>query len=91
MILIIDVVLFLVVIYLGYILERKWMTVYVGFDPTNKYWNYFLCDGVADDVQIQAALDALPRWGGLVNLSGGTFSVENELQTKRRAVLKGES
>lgn len=33
----------------------------------------FVCDGVADEVQIQAALDALPDTGGLVQLLAGDY------------------
>lgn len=35
----------------------------------------YVCDGTADDVQIQAALDALPATGGTVALSSGTFTL----------------
>lgn len=35
----------------------------------------YTCDGTADDVQIQAALDALPAAGGTVMLSPGLFTV----------------
>lgn len=34
----------------------------------------WVCDGVADNVEIQAAIDALPAAGGKVQLSEGTFS-----------------
>jgi len=34
-----------------------------------------ICDGVADEVQIQAALTALPSTGGKVLLSAGTFTL----------------
>ena len=34
----------------------------------------FVCDGTADEVQIQAAIDALPTLGGIVQLSEGTFN-----------------
>lgn len=34
----------------------------------------FVCDGVADDVQIQAAIDSLPAGGGDVELAGSTFN-----------------
>lgn len=33
----------------------------------------YVCDGVADEVTIQSALDALPATGGLVQLLGGEF------------------
>lgn len=92
MILILDAVLLLIVIYLWFTLEKKWMTVYVGKDPTNPYWNYFYCDGVADNVQIQAAIDAMPRWGGLVNFAIGRYEIEETIEiTKKNATLKGES
>lgn len=34
-----------------------------------------ICDGTADDVEIQAAIDALPASGGTVKFSTGTFSL----------------
>lgn len=33
----------------------------------------YVCDGVADNVEIQAAIDGLPSTGGVVRLSAGTF------------------
>src|SRR3989338_6523001 len=43
-----------------------------------KRWADYTCDGTADDVQIQAAIDALPASGeiqdGTVVLSEGTFT-----------------
>jgi len=38
-----------------------------------------ICDGTDDDVQIQAALDALPSMGGDVRLSEGTFTVASTI------------
>jgi hypothetical protein len=35
----------------------------------------WVCDGTADDVQIQAAIDALPSGGGQVSLSDGIFNI----------------
>lgn len=35
----------------------------------------YLCDGTDDDVQIQAAVNALPAYGGRVLLSEGTFNI----------------
>ena len=90
MILWIDAALLLAVVYLWFTLEKKWMTVYVGFDPTNPNWNYFCCDGVADNVQIQAALDAMPRLGGLVNLAIGGYEIEESIEiTKKNTTIKG--
>lgn len=39
----------------------------------------WLCSGTADDVQIQAAIDALPAGGGKVVLSEGTFNPAAEI------------
>lgn len=36
----------------------------------------YLCDGTNDEVQIQAAIDALPATGGKIQLSSGTFTVD---------------
>lgn len=35
----------------------------------------YVCDGTADDVEIQAAINALPVGGGRVQLSEGTFTI----------------
>ena len=39
----------------------------------------YRCDGTADDVQIQAAIDALPAGGGKVVLSEGTFTLTSAI------------
>lgn len=38
-----------------------------------------ICDGTADDVEIQAAIDALPSGGGKVVLSEGTFTLSAQI------------
>ena len=91
MILIIDAALLLVVIYLWFTLEKKWMTIYVGFDPNNKALNYFLVDGEEDNIQVQAALDALPRWGGVVNLGAGTYNIDGVKLNRKNTRLQGVS
>lgn len=40
----------------------------------------YVCDGTADNVEIQAALDALPTAGGKVLLLEGTFSISAAIQ-----------
>ena len=52
-------------------------TAFVGFDPSkNHYVNYFLCDGVADDVQIQDAFDYLATLGeGSLMAESGTYDI----------------
>ncbi len=50
----------------------------------------FICDGTADDVQIQAALNSLPAVGGTVVLSSGTFNVNARvLETTDNIHIKG--
>ncbi len=39
----------------------------------------WVADGIADDVQIQAAIDALPAAGGVVSLSTGYFNITNTI------------
>jgi len=41
---------------------------------TSKAQADYVCDGTADDVEIQAAIDALPASGGEVRLLGGTYT-----------------
>jgi hypothetical protein len=50
----------------------------------------YLCDGTADDVQIQAAIDALPANGGRVLLSEGTFTLAASIQLKSGTLLQGQ-
>jgi len=51
----------------------------------------YLCDGVADDVQINQALNALPAGGGRVMLSEGTFNIVNPITIPRsNIILRGQ-
>lgn len=50
----------------------------------------FVCDGTADDVQIQAAIDALPAGGGTVMLTEGTLTVASPVQLKSGTRLIGQ-
>lgn len=47
--------------------------------PEQKSQADWVCDGVDDDVELQAALDALPAGGGLIGLSAGTYALSNQL------------
>lgn len=49
----------------------------------------YLCDGVADNVQIQAALNALPAANGRVMLSEGTFNCSVGITVPANSVLEG--
>jgi len=61
-----------------------------AIDLVNTYVNY-VCDSSADNVQIQAAIDALPSTGGKVVLSDGTFSLSAVITiVKSNVVLEGQ-
>lgn len=49
----------------------------------------YVCDGVNDQVEIQAALDALPATGGEVKLLEGTYNVEDTVWLNSNQTLKG--
>lgn len=46
---------------------------------TNKAQADFVCDGTADDVQIQAAIDALPTNGGSIVFTDGDFYCDDRI------------
>lgn len=47
----------------------------------------FVCDGTEDEVEIQAAIDALPANGGLIELMEGTYSIsDNNLSANLAAI-----
>lgn len=50
----------------------------------------FICDGTADQVEIQAAIDALPATGGSVVLSDGTFNTSAAILTRYGLTLSGQ-
>jgi len=50
----------------------------------------YLCDGAADDVQIQDAMDELAGAGGTVRLSTGTFAIATALDMPSGITLKGQ-
>lgn len=39
----------------------------------------YLCDGTADDVEIQAAINALPATGGEIVILDGTYNINNDI------------
>ena len=51
----------------------------------------FVCDGIADEVEIQAAIDSLPNGGGEVKLSEGVFviSATGISITKDNVLIRG--
>lgn len=50
----------------------------------------YFCDGVADQEQINAALDGLPADGGQVVLLRGTFTISDSILVHSRAYLLGQ-
>jgi len=50
----------------------------------------YVCDGTADDVEIQAAIDALPAGGGKVILSDGTFTAAAGITRCDNLILEGQ-
>ena len=49
----------------------------------------YVCDGIDDHIEIQAAIDALPATGGEIRLSSGTFSIEASLVLDSNQTLRG--
>jgi len=49
----------------------------------------YVCSGADDQVQVQAAIDALPAGGGRVCLSSGTFLIQNLTETEVGLPLSG--
>ena len=40
----------------------------------------YLCDGIDDQIEIQAAIDSLPSHGGVVILDDGPFNITGEIR-----------
>jgi hypothetical protein len=49
----------------------------------------YVCDGTADNVEIQAAIDALPSGGGKINLSAGTFNISSTVNGASDVLIDG--
>ncbi len=50
----------------------------------------YLCDGTDDQVEIQAAIDALPSGGGRVILMDGTYYITQSINLDSRVSLSGQ-
>lgn len=60
--------------------------------PAAKEQSNFICDGVADEVQIQAAVNLLAGTGGTVLLTGGQFNIAQKITISASNVrIVGES
>jgi len=58
-------------------------------DSVHKNMADYVCDGVNDHVEIQAALDALPATGGEVKLLDGTYNCEATINLDSNQTLRG--
>lgn len=47
----------------------------------------FVCDGSGDEVQIQAAIDALPTQGGVISLTSGTFNIDAVVNVNKAGMI----
>ncbi len=59
-------------------------------DPRSKLRADYVCDGTADNVEIQAAIDSLPSVGGKVVLSEGTFTLAAKVLIDSLTTLEGQ-
>jgi len=50
----------------------------------------YICDGIDDQHEIQAAIDALPARGGTVQLTEGTFNCAGSVLPRTHTILKGK-
>ena len=57
--------------------------------PNSKAQADFVCDGSDDNVEIQAAIDALPVTGGIVHLTEGAFNISAPISIYRRVANWG--
>ncbi len=64
--------------------------VVAASDSLNKAAANYVCDGTADNVEIQAAIDALPAGGGKVVLLEGTYIVTAKLQIRSGTFMEGQ-
>ncbi|WP_164913642.1 PGF-CTERM sorting domain-containing protein [Methanoculleus taiwanensis] len=60
-----------------------------GSSAAEKAKASYICDGVNDHVEIQAALTALPAGGGTVRLAAGTYNLAGNIEPRAKTVLEG--
>jgi len=72
--------------YFNELRQSRACSAYVGRTEQSEYY----CDGTADDVQIQAAIDAIATaGGGSVHLGPGTFTTTSRIVLKNQVNLIG--
>lgn len=62
----------------------------VDASPAAKHQSDYICDGVNDEVEINAAIAALPASGGKVMLSEGLFTIAATITLSDRVTLQGQ-
>ncbi|MCK4520789.1 right-handed parallel beta-helix repeat-containing protein [Candidatus Parcubacteria bacterium] len=74
--------------------DSRWHTdrttatkIVAASDSQNKEKADYVCDGTADDVQINAAITALPSAGGLVYLLEGTYNLKQPVVVNKNNVV----
>lgn len=72
-------------------LDQRGNSIFIGASTYSGAANYY-CDGVDDDVQIQAAIDLLygSYGGGTIELSEGVFNISNTIIVKVNIIGQGE-
>jgi len=77
--------------------DNQWKTgkdaatiIVAASDSKNKYKADYICDGTADEVQIQAAIDDLPSQGGKVILLEGTFQISEAIDKRSNLIIEGQ-
>ncbi len=65
-------------------------TLTVSASDSRENYADYRCDGTNDNVEIQAALDALPATGGEVRLLDGTYNIEVSLVLDSYQTLRGQ-
>ena len=60
--------------------------------PLSIYQADYVCDGTADDVEIQQAIDSLESWGGgKIKLLEGNFLTDSRIDLKSNVAIEGVS
>ena len=62
--------------------------VVAASDSLNKAAANYVCDGTADNVEIQAAIDALPAGGGKVVLLDGNYTIADTVNLPNAKAIK---
>lgn len=72
--------------------DAKYVIASVNATATEKAQADWVCDGTADDVQIQAAADAIVAagQGGTISLTGGDFRLATQVDIEGHMIIRGQ-